>query len=147
MHTMFYRILQKVVIVNFASILIVSTLAIVFRYVFNSSLYWSDELIRYAFVWLIFSSSALLLKEDKHVKVELLLENAAPRFKRFLTGIDEFISGILTLFFVIGGFFWMWNVKGMESPALGLPMHWILYGALPISFLPAAWFMIQKLKQ
>lgn len=143
---MMYRAVQRIIILNFACILLISSVAIFFRYALNSSLYWSDEIIRYLFVWLTFSASSLLVKEDKHIKVELLLEHAGPKFKVVLTIINYAVTILMVIFFIVGGFAWMWKVAGMESPALGLPIEWILYGALPVSFVFALWFVLKSAK-
>ena len=64
-----------------ASSLVVTVLVVflqvIMRYVFQSSLSWSEELARYLFVYQTWLGAALGVKYRKHIRVELLL-NALP---------------------------------------------------------------------
>ena len=43
---------------------------VVMRYVFQSSLYWSEELARYLFVWQTWLGASLAVREASHIRIE-----------------------------------------------------------------------------
>lgn len=64
-----------------AAMIVIVSGQVVLRYVFNSSLDWSDEISRLLFVWSMFLAIPLGIREGAHVGVELLTAHlpAAPR--------------------------------------------------------------------
>ena len=56
--------------------------AVFFRYVLNNSLSWSDELVRYLFVWFSLVGSALVLREREHIRVEYFVEKLPASMRR-----------------------------------------------------------------
>ena len=43
---------------------------VVMRYVFHSSLTWSEEMARYLFVWLVYFSVAYTAKKEAHIRID-----------------------------------------------------------------------------
>lgn len=64
-----------------AAMIVIVSGQVVLRYVFNSSLDWSDEISRLLFVWSMFLAIPLGIREGAHVGVELLTAHlpAVPR--------------------------------------------------------------------
>ena len=54
------------------TIVLVGTLQIIFRFLLNSSLVWSEELMRYLFVWLSFITASIAVREHKHISVDFV---------------------------------------------------------------------------
>lgn len=120
---------------------LVFTVAIIFiqvimRYVFNSSLSWSEELARYIFMWQIWMGASLGLKERKHIKVELLLGLFEKKGKRNIEIISSLIFFAFCVFLVINGTKLTLDLVGTHalSAAMRIPLS-IVYLALPFSAL------------
>ena len=60
---------------------IIIFLEIIFRYLFNSSLIWSEELARYLLVWIAMLGCSIGLKRKGHFGIDLLVQ-AFPRTLR-----------------------------------------------------------------
>lgn len=58
---------------------IVCTLQVIFRKVLNNSLTWSEESMRYVFIWMILLATATTVKEGSGAAIDLLRKNAAAR--------------------------------------------------------------------
>ena len=73
---MFYRLLSKlieVLIVAGATILVtIVTCEVVLRYLFGHSLIFTDELSRYLMVWIVFLGSALAIRDEAHIRINIL---------------------------------------------------------------------------
>lgn len=119
----------------FGATLVVITAQIVWRYVFNDSLTWTEELARYLFVWITFVGMALAIRDRTHIRVTLVVDQLPARLRRWL---DMAQLALVTLFLclLVGvGFQWVWLNTDAVTPALGMPLAYICYVALPLASL------------
>ncbi|MDG1207885.1 MAG: TRAP transporter small permease, partial [Paracoccaceae bacterium] len=65
------------------------------RYLFNASSPWAFDLSEYALVWITFLAAPWVLMQDRHVRIELLVDVLPPRVQRVL-GIAVCIAALLT---------------------------------------------------
>lgn len=63
---------EYVSILLFSSLIILCFLQILFRFVFNFSLSWTEELSRYVFIALVYISASLAVIRGAHVRVEVI---------------------------------------------------------------------------
>ena len=129
----------------FSMILVIILVAVFFRYVINHSLFWSDEVVRYSFVWFTLLGAALVLRDRRHIRVEYFVEH----MPRGLRRVVEFAGLVLILafnvFLVIAGMLWVRETSGAVTPALRLPLNWVYYAALPITAALSCWFAVRRL--
>ncbi|MFV1967952.1 MAG: TRAP transporter small permease [Pirellulaceae bacterium] len=129
----------------FSTILVIIFVAVVFRYVVNHSLFWSDEVVRYAFVWFTLLGTALVLRDRRHIRVAYFVEQMPHGLRR----VVEFAGLMLILgfnvFLVIAGMLWVWETAGAFTPALGLPLNWVYYAALPITAALSCCFAVRRI--
>lgn len=102
------------------------------RYVFRSSIAFSEELSRFLFVWLIFLGAAIIIKDKGHVAVDIL----APKLKGKRGGkaLEIFVglAGFIFIGVVLTGGITLSRMMNMySSPTLGIPMGYV-YLAIPI---------------
>jgi TRAP-type C4-dicarboxylate transport system permease small subunit len=79
-------------------LLVVMSAQVLWRYVFNDPIYWSEELARYLFVWLTFLAASMAFRDHKHMAVDLIQPFLGPEARRWQQAI---ITGILAIFFVV----------------------------------------------
>jgi len=145
---------DNILFILMAMIVIIMFAQVLFRYLFNQSLSWSEELAKFIFVWLTFLGAAICIKERLHIGVEFLQERLSLKWKRYL---NLFQTVLITLFNVaisVIGFCWVWEVSGTLSPAMSLPLNIVFYAALPVASVLSVIFgtkqffkEIDKLKQ
>jgi TRAP-type C4-dicarboxylate transport system permease small subunit len=68
------RLLDGITVLILVVLLAVVGVQIFARYVLNHSLYWSEELARYLFIYLVFLGAAVALRRDGHIRVSFLVE-------------------------------------------------------------------------
>lgn len=120
-------------------LLVVVGLQIFFRYVLNHSLFWSEELARYLFVYLVFLGAAIMLRKKRHIQVSFFAERLAPSLQSM---VAIFVDLLLLAFVVI--VFWqslrlsamVWTVP---TAAMLIPWTFVYLG---ISLSMAAMFLI-----
>jgi TRAP-type C4-dicarboxylate transport system permease small subunit len=116
-----------------------------FRYILNNSLVWSEELVRFLFIWMTFLGAAINIRDKWHIGVEYLLTLLPKHWANWISKMNWYISLMFLVFLSLGGFYWMVLASGTRSSVLGLPINWILYGALPFTSLLGCYYIIQRL--
>jgi len=138
-------ILEWIVVVMFAAILVVVLMAVFFRYVVGSSLAWSDEVVRYLFVQFTLLGVALALRDRQHIRVEFFVELLPPKLRKGVEILGLILVLTFNLILVVFGMLWVFESAGFTTPALGLPLNWVLFAALPISAVFALAYGIRRL--
>lgn len=108
-------------------------LQVLFRYVFNNSLTWSEEISKFIFIWITFLGAVICFRDGIHLKVDFLSERVPAKQKTILDFLDTFLITLFSGVMTVIGFLWVVNVSGTLSPALGLPLNIVFYAAFPVS--------------
>ena len=128
-----YQHLEEIILCILLTIVVLTSgIQVISRYVFNSSLTFSEELCRYLYIWTGFMTSSLCVKNGSIIKIDTFTGMLPKRWKTVL----HFVTSILCIA-VVGVLFKNACVivekafiSGQVSPAIKIPM-WILYsGAL-----------------
>ncbi len=91
------RIIELLLLVLMILLVAITFLQVVCRFVFKIPISWSQETVQFCFVWIIFLGSALAVKENTHLMLDMLtsrLPAAAQKVLRVL---------ILVLILACGG--------------------------------------------
>ncbi|MFI5341680.1 MAG: TRAP transporter small permease [Candidatus Methylomirabilales bacterium] len=91
------------------------------RYVLNHSLFWSEELARYLFIWLVFLSAAMVLRQDRHIQVSVFVDMLPASMKRAIIILGDLLMlGFVLVVFVesirLAGMVWTVLTAAMEIP-------------------------------
>ncbi|OGB94944.1 MAG: hypothetical protein A3H39_18345 [candidate division NC10 bacterium RIFCSPLOWO2_02_FULL_66_22] len=76
------RILDGATLALLTALLLVVGAQIFARYVLNHSLFWSEELARYLFIYLVFLGAAIVLRREGHIQVSFFVEKFPPLLRR-----------------------------------------------------------------
>jgi TRAP-type C4-dicarboxylate transport system permease small subunit len=109
----------------------VTFLQVVCRYVLDSSLSWSEEFSRYAFIWTIFLGAGSVARRGQHMAVDAL-RNVLPGRPRRLLEIGVAAGG--NVFFAVFGYTAVLlteNAMGQISTALEIPIA-VVYASAPL---------------
>lgn len=109
-----------------AAVTVLGVAQVFWRYVLNSSLVWSEELIRLLFVWLIFVGAA----STAHLRIDLLTDRSGPVVARTLAALRDVLA-IGLLLVVVMGALRLWATFGSDSyVALDLTKSWYWSSAI-----------------
>lgn len=75
-------ILDRVTLLLLTILLVVVGAQIFARYILNHSLFWSEELARYLFIYLVFLGAAIVLRREGHIQVSFFVEKFPPLLRR-----------------------------------------------------------------
>ena len=128
----------------FGAILVIILLAVFFRYVVNQSLFWSDEVVRYLFVWFTLLGASLVLRDRRHIRVEYFVDRMPRGVRRAVEFFGLLLILAFNVFLVVAGFLWVQETKGAHTPALGLPLGLVFHAALPTTAALCCYFAIRR---
>ncbi len=132
---------------------IIIFIQVIMRYIFHSSLTWSEEFARYCFIWLIFIANSYACKRRAHIKIEAALKLFPQKVRPYVVIIGELFTIILAVYiFKTGISLVQFQITYNKiSPALGVPM-WAVYMALVVGFglmlireIQTVWLRIREL--
>lgn len=122
---------------------VVIFIQVIMRYVFESSLVWSEELARYVFIWLVYIGVSYGVKRQAHISVDVL--NFV--FKKKGQFILAMCANIAVLIFVLLLTYYSFEVVAQInrlSPAMSIPLKWV-YAAPMVGFLLTTIRVIQSM--
>ena len=139
-------LVRWIVIVLMLVMTVTVSLQIVFRYVFNIPLGWSEEMARFSFVWVSFFGASALMRVREHVNVTVFVDNFPPRLRAVCVLVANLCALIFAYYFVVGGIALTTNEWAQLAPAMQIPMGWV-YVVIPISaVLMAIWIVLQTIE-
>ncbi|MBN1830217.1 MAG: TRAP transporter small permease [Deltaproteobacteria bacterium] len=137
------RSIEWLTVILMGFLLMLTFLNVVGRYVFQNSIYFSDELARFLFVWIVFLGAAIIIKDKGHVAVTFILENLKGAVSKKILETIISLCGILFIAIVfVGGWQLAASMNMYSSAALDIPMGYV-YLVIPIG---SAIMMIHQLK-
>lgn len=103
---------------------------VIFRYL-GFPLYWSEEIARYSFVWLIMFGCIVGIEKKIHFRVDFFAKSLNKKLQNIIFYINNLITGVFLLFLAYKGVMLCINAQGVTSPALGVPQYYA-YLAIPV---------------
>src|SRR5690625_539186 len=104
------------------------------RYVLDVPTTWHDEIARYLVIWGVLLGSAVALRDNEHIRVEVLY-NFLPKSMKKL--VNQFANLTILLFFIVMIVYGFQLVETKfvsgENSTSGLLPLWIVYSILPLS--------------
>ncbi len=101
------------------------------RYLFNSAPSWSEELVRFLFIWCSFVAAAIGVKERIHIGIDVFVNFLSVKARSLMEIVVN--VGIIVFSGYMIKYGWAVTVmtRRQPSPALGLPMSWV-YLSIPV---------------
>jgi len=112
-------------------IFVLTSLNIMFRYIFNKPIVWCEEVVVFSFIWLGYLGVAYILSNDDHVKFSYVLDNFPPKLNKLARIIMDILM-IASLGILFPSVVNSMNFLSI-SPSLGINMV-IIYVIVPITY-------------
>ncbi|ARK32305.1 TRAP transporter small permease [Halalkalibacter krulwichiae] len=127
------KICQHVITILLVTVSVVLFIQVFSRFVLNSGTFWTDELARYATVWLVFLGAAIATRDKSLMSVDIF-ESLFPKSKRYLRIFQTVMMLIYAGLIAKISYGTLTLVKNQLSPNMSVPMT-VLYAVLPLSAL------------
>lgn len=91
-----YRRGENILAAMLGTMFAVFMLQIVFRYILNFPIGWTNEVSAILWVWLVLWGAAFVLREDEEIRFDLIFGFAGPRLRRTMAFLAA--AGLLMLY-------------------------------------------------
>ncbi len=131
------RLMEVVVSLLGIAMACVMGLQVIARYVFNHSLFWSEEVGRISLVWLTFLGATIVYKRKLHIGIDMVVRRFPLDLRRYIAYIVWSISLAFFLVMVVVGTRFLAFVSMQQTAALSIPLSYT-YAVIPTSGLICA---------
>ncbi len=106
---------------------------VIMRYVFNDARSWVDEISQYMIIWGTLIGTSVALRNNHHIKVDMLFNVFPNRVKYFVTLFAHTIGVVFGAFLIYygGGLVKFTHTSGQLSTDVGIPLFQV-YSILPL---------------
>ncbi|MGI6695013.1 MAG: TRAP transporter small permease [Christensenellales bacterium] len=133
-YSKFLDALEKVMKVLLAISLSVMSAVIIYqvvlRYVFSAANAWSEELARYLMIFAVMVASAIALRKNSHLQIDILINRLKPQTKAIFTLVSTIVGIVFLCFLFVYSLGLMKLGQTNLSSGLGIVM------AIPYAFIP-----------
>lgn len=124
----------NLIAVIFGAIGVLMLYQVVARYVLHRPLVWSEELVRYAMIWIVFLGGSIALRKGLMISVEIVQFLVPPAVRKMMQIVTVVINIALLVVLAVYGFGIMENLAGQRTGAMDFPVAWT-YAAIPVGAL------------
>jgi TRAP-type C4-dicarboxylate transport system permease small subunit len=131
MRTILDRVVGRALAANLGFMTLLVFVSVLFRYVLNRPLAWTEELASLLFAWLTFVGAYVGFRTRSHIRIDTLTIFLPPSFRRVIRhGVDLCVLALLAIF-IWQGFMLTVTTWSLEFPAMEISRGY-LYASLPI---------------
>lgn len=138
------RLLEVIITLCLASVVVITFLQVLFRYVLQQPLTWSQEALMISFVYSVLFGAALAVKNDEHLKVALF-DKVPGAIKKVINVIQYIVVLSLIVALLFYGYLLVENnlESGQIVGMLPLKKAYV-YMAIPVSALFMLYYQVKK---
>jgi TRAP-type C4-dicarboxylate transport system permease small subunit len=120
-----YVLISIVVVMSF-----ILLLQIVSRFLVFFPLPWSQELLQYMNIWMVFLGAGMAVREGGHIRVELLRERLPEKAKPLFNTFSNVLSLALVSLVALQAYTLMGKTAAQSFGSFPLPMSWFYLSLL-----------------
>ena len=117
---------------------------VIWRYVLNSPLVWTNELSGILFLWLVSLGAVIALRQSEHMRMTVVVGRLRPRTQRLLMRASGLIVAIFTAILLFTGYGYMQEQAAITMPTLQIPGSWEIAGEI-VALALLLYFAIRQL--
>lgn len=119
------RLADAVLALMMAVMFIAFILQVVFRYVINLPLAWTDEVCNLVWLWGIFWGASLVMRNRDDIRFDMVYALLKPQVRRVLTIIASTALVVILALSLPASWSYISFMKVERSASLGIPMNWV----------------------
>ncbi len=126
------RIIDLIIVFLMGSIMVTIFLQVFSRYILRKPLGWTNEIVIYMFVWMVFFGTYHLLRNNKHIFVDLLYNKLGKNWQKICSILFYLTLILIAIILMIYGFIYVRTSFSTFSSYLQIPLG-LIYLILPIT--------------
>ena len=126
------RLLKTVIVTLTIMMVLVVFMQVVFRYVLESPLVWSEELARYLSIWITFLGASVAVGARNHIKIDAFIGMFPVKVRKFDELMIDLLQVVFAVTMLVAGGMMIPVVMGNLTPALQTSFGYV-YASIPVS--------------
>ncbi|SEB73739.1 TRAP-type C4-dicarboxylate transport system, small permease component [Nitratireductor aquibiodomus] len=126
-----------------ATIFVILTATVFFRYVLGSPITWTEELLTMLFTWMVFIGASAALSTHQHIRIDMVLRILPPRYELLASVVAVLVCLVVFLVVIHFGLKYVRTTWGDRTPMMD-----VTYGfytlALPVTSMCATLHIIRN---
>ena len=123
----FYRLIELVMVLCISTMLVMVFGNVVLRILFNTGIDLSEEIPRFAFVWMTFLGAIIGMRKRAHLGVDIVVKMLPVWGQKICWALSQFVMLVCCIYIVYGTWLQHDIIAGNASPVAQLSMLWV-YG-------------------
>lgn len=121
----FYRALEVVMVICITTMLIMVFGNVILRIFFNTGIDLSEEIPRFAFVWMTFLGAIVGMRKRAHLGVDVVVKMLPVWGQKICWGVSQLVMLVCCVYIVYGTYLQHDIIKGNASPVAQISMLWV----------------------
>ncbi|EKF20442.1 TRAP transporter small permease [Nitratireductor pacificus] len=126
-----------------ATIFVILTATVFFRYVLGSPLTWTEELLTMLFTWMVFIGASSALSTHQHIRIDMVLRVLPPRYELAASVLAILVCLAVFLVTIYYGLKYVRTTWGDRTPMMDVTFGFYTL-ALPVTSMCAALHVIRN---
>ena len=108
------------------------------------SIIWSEEILRFMFIWLVFLGMATGVYYNDLSRFELIQESLPPVWQKIVSTVIHLICGVVLYFAAVGALPLVKRQMGQEAMAVPIMMG-VVYLVIPIAAITSLFYLVMHI--
>ena len=121
----FYKVLQFIMVLCIGTMLVMVFGNVVLRIFFNTGIDLSEEIPRFAFVWMTFLGAIVGMRHRAHLGVDVVVKMLPVWGQKICWASSQFIMLVCCIYIVYGTYLQHDIIRGNASPVAQISMLWV----------------------
>jgi len=121
----YVRAIESAAVAGAIALVLVAIMQVFFRYVIGQSLFWSEEVMRYLLIWLVFLCSGLAFTRGQFLGMTALLDALPTPARKILKVLNAIAMLIFLGLIITVGWEFAERTSARLTPALRISMFWV----------------------
>lgn len=141
----YFQTLKFLVVFMIGTMVVLVLGNVILRYGFNSGIAVSEELSRWAFVWLTYTAAIVAMRENTHLGMDSVVSKLPLSGKRFCYAVSHLLMLLCVVLFGIGSWHQVVINLRSEASASGLSVGLFFYSTGIFFSVPAALILLKNM--
>lgn len=129
-----YKVEGVMLVVSFIIMVVLGSLQVILRNMFNSGIDWADSFVRALVLWVGFIGASLATRQSRHINIEIISQlftgETISRIRIFLVNI---FSLILSVILLVASVYYLFAEYDNHMNAFLFVPTWVVFLIVPIS--------------
>lgn len=138
------RLEEVFMVVALAAMTLLTFVQVVLRYVFDTGLVWSLEVVSYLFAWLVLIGMSYGVRTQAHIAVDLVTSRLPHRTARGVAAVALVLGLTYCVLMTYGSVVFIERLMALGNNAFDIPLpRWLLTSVMPFGFVLLAYRLVQ----